>query len=482
MWVMTRLPRRPYLIPHHHRVKSYAIPWDRATDGLRAVIHGRGGPATLASSVSTVMFLYWQRSAAKIRPFTMSNVSVSPSVQPAKVPGPTVTSTRRLTSLDALRGFDMFWIVGGEELVHALYKGWPNGFTGLLHRQMDHQPWQGVHFYDLIFPLFVFMVGVSIVFSLTKTIEQVGKAAAIKRILVRSVVLYCFGLLVYGGISEGIEHVRWMGVLQRIALCYFFTSLLFCFLRPRGLAVACVSLLLGYWALTALVPVRDFNLEQEHLRSMNLAPDSPETHRAFLATTTRVRGKFDDGLNLPQQIDFQCLPGHKWDGAYDPEGILSTLPAIGTCLLGVFAGFLVRNQKVPDQKKVVYLLVAGIVAFVLGFTWGMEFPVIKKIWTSSYVLVAGGYASIFLAVFYQVIEIWQWRSWCIPFVWVGMNPITIYMAFHLLKFSDYAKLVVGGPVQGAFGVWSDMVMAIAVAIMSLGLARFLYQKKIFLRL
>lgn len=128
------------------------------------------------------------------------------------------------------------------------------------------------------------------------------------------------------------------------------------------------------------------------------------------------------------------------------------------------------------------MLAAGIAAVVLGFTWGMEFPVIKKIWTSSYVLVAGGYASIFLAVFYQVIEIWQWRSWCIPFVWVGMNPITIYMAFHLLKFSDYAKLVVGGPVQGAFGIWSDMVMAIAVAIMSLGLARFLYQKKIFLRL
>jgi predicted acyltransferase len=385
-------------------------------------------------------------------------------------------------SLDALRGFDMFWIVGGEELVHALYKAWPNGLTGLLERQMDHQPWQGVHFYDLIFPLFVFMVGASIVFSLTKTIEQVGKAAALKRIFIRSIILYCFGLLVYGGISKGIDQVRWMGVLQRIALCYFFTSVLFCAFRTRGLIIACASLLLGYWVLTSLVPIRDFNLETKHLQAMGLEPDSPETHQRFRSTTAMVRGKFEDGLNLPQQIDFQSLPGHKWDGAYDPEGILSTLPAIGTCLLGVFAGLLLRNGKNPDQKKVIYLLGAGVVGVVCGFLWGLEFPVIKKIWTSSYVLVAAGYACLLLAAFYQIIEIWQWRRWATPFVWIGMNAITIYMTFHLITFPDYAKLIVGGPVHDAFGAWGDLVMAAAVVAMSLALVRFLFQRKIFLRL
>ena len=236
----------------------------------------------------------------------MSNVSSAPQVQS---PVPTQPASRRLMSLDALRGFDMFWIVGGEELVHALYKGWPNPVTRLLHIQMDHQPWQGVHFYDLIFPLFVFMVGASIVFSLTKTIEQVGKAAALKRIFIRSLVIYCFGLLVYGGISKGLDQVRWMGVLQRIALCYFFTSILFCFLSPRALVAACAALLLGYWAITALVPIRDFNLETGHLKTMGLQPDSPETRQRFLATTTLVRGKYDDGLNLPQQIDFDSRNG-----------------------------------------------------------------------------------------------------------------------------------------------------------------------------
>lgn len=385
-------------------------------------------------------------------------------------------------SLDALRGFDMFWIVGGEELIHALYKGWPNGLTGLLDRQMDHQPWKGVHFYDLIFPLFVFIVGASIVFSLSRTIEQIGKAAALKRILLRSLVLYCFGLLVYGGLSKGIDHVRWMGVLQRIALCYLFTSVIFCAFRLRGLILVCVGLLLGYWGLTSLVPIRDFNLERHHLQALNLEPDTPETHRRFLATTTMVRGKFDDGLNLPQQIDFEYLPGHKWDGAYDPEGILSTLPAIGTCLLGVFAGLLLKNSKVPDQKKGFYLIVAGVAGVALGFLWGLEFPVIKKIWTSSYVLVAAGYACLFLAAFYQMVEIWQWRKWCLPFVWIGMNPITIYLAFHLIRFSDFAALLAGGPVKQHLGAWGEMGLAVVVVALTFALVRFLYQRKIFLRL
>jgi len=254
-------------------------------------------------------------------------------------------------SLDALRGFDMFWIVGGEELAHALYKGWSNPLTAMLDRQMDHVPWGGVHFYDLIFPLFVFIVGASIVFSLTKTIEQVGKGAALKRVFLRTLVLYCFGLIVYGGISKGLDQVRWLGVLQRIAISYFFASLFFSLLRPRALIAVCAGLLLGYWGLAALVPIRDFNLEKGHLRAMNLEPDSPETHQRFLATTTMVRGKYEDGLNLPQQIDFQYLPGHKWDGAYDPEGLLSTMGAIGTCLLGVFAGLFSETRTFLTRRR-----------------------------------------------------------------------------------------------------------------------------------
>jgi predicted acyltransferase len=408
----------------------------------------------------------------------MSETAVISAETVPVVPPP----TRRLMSLDALRGFDMFWIAGGEEIVHTLYRAWPSGPMHVLDRQMDHKPWQGVAFYDLIFPLFVFIVGASLVFSVTRMIERDGRAAALKRIIIRSLVLYLFGLFFYGGISKGVDHIRWLGVLQRIALSYLFAGLLFSFFRVRALIVICATLLLGYWGLTSLVPIRDFNLERHHLEALGLTPESPETMSRFLATTDRVRGRFEDGLNLTQHIDFRYLPGFKWDGAYDPEGLLSTMGAIGTCLLGVFAGLLLRNPAVPDQKKVLYLALAGIAGVCLGFLWGLQFPVIKKIWTSSYVLVAGGYACLLLAAFHQVIEIWQWRNWCTPFLWIGLNPITIYMVFNLVPFDDFAQRLVGGPIKHALGAWGDFIITLVVVGLMLAFARFLYRRKIFLRL
>ena len=351
---------------------------------------------------------------------------------------------RRLMSLDALRGFDMFWIVGGEELVHKLYQAWPIGPLHLLDEQMDHKPWTGVGFYDLIFPLFVFIVGVSIVLSLTRAIEQFGKPAAIKRIFIRSLIIYIFGLLVYGGLSKGIEHIRWMGVLQRIALCYFFTGLIFCAFRLKGMIAICASLLVGYWALVSFVPVRDFNLAEDHLKDLHLSPGSPETARLFYSTTNWVRGRFDDGLNLPQHLDFQYLPGHRWDGAYDPEGILSTLPAVATCLLGVFAGLLLRNSRIEPRRKADYLLLAGLAGVLLGHLWGFQFPIIKKIWTSSYVLVAGGYSALLLGFFYLVVDVWKCQKWCQPFVWIGMNSITVYLANNIINFDRLGLRFAGG--------------------------------------
>jgi predicted acyltransferase len=395
---------------------------------------------------------------------------------------PPQKATERLLSLDALRGFDMFWIVGGDQLVHALAKALPLAPLLLLDAQMDHKDWRGVAFYDLIFPLFVFIVGVSLVFSLSRAIERTGKAAALKRIFFRSLILYVFGLIVYGGISKGVDHIRWMGVLQRIAICYLFGSLIFCAFRLRNMIVICASLLIGYWALTSFVQVRDFNLEREHLKSLNLKPNDPETMARFMGSTNWVQGRFEDGLNVPQHFDYQFLPGYRWDGAYDPEGLLSTLPAIATCLLGIFAGLLLKSDSVAAQKKVYFLLGAGFAAVLLGFLWGLQFPVIKKLWTSSYVLVAGGYSCIFLAAFYQMIELWQWRKWAVPFVWIGMNSITIYLLAHLADLGDYAKRLVGGPIQKSLGPWGDLLVVVAAVAMMFAFVRFLYRRKIFLRL
>jgi predicted acyltransferase len=304
----------------------------------------------------------------------------------------------------------------------------------------------------------------------------------LKRVLIRSLTLYALGLFYYGGISKGLDHVRWLGVLQRIALCYLAAGVIFCLFRLRGAVVVSVALLVGYWALTTFVPIRDFNLERQHLKSIGLEPDSPETAAQFRAASATVRGRFEDGLTLPQQLDFEYLPGFRWDGAYDPEGLLSTLPAVATCLFGVLAGILLTTESVSAQKKAWVLFVAGAAGVALGFLWGCQFPIIKRIWTSSYALVAGGYSCLLLGAFYQVVEIWQWRTWCRPFVWIGMNPITIYLAFNLLHFDEIANRLVGGPIPEALGVWGELLHALVVVGIMLALVRFLYQRKVFLRL
>ncbi len=355
-------------------------------------------------------------------------------------------------SLDALRGFDMFWIIGAEGLMQGLRKITDGGPVRLLADQLEHQPWAGFHFEDLIFPLFVFIVGVSLVFSLTKTMAQSSRRAAVFRILRRSALLYFLGILCYGGFSTPFEKIRLLGVLQRIALCYLFAGLLFCYLKPRALVGVCVGLLLGYWALMSFVPV-------------------PE-HGA---------GNFAEGMNLANYVDQEFLTGRKWDGDHDHEGLLSTLPAIASCLLGVFAGLLLKNPAVTDRNKVRYLIAAGIACLVAGWLWHFNFPVIKKLWTSSFVLVAGGYSSLLLAAFYQIIDVWKWQKWALPFVWIGVNPITIYFGGQFIDFEKLAKHLVGGDLNQYFGRYGELVLALTTLALIFWFLRFLYQRKIFLR-
>ena len=302
----------------------------------------------------------------------------------------------RLTSLDALRGFDMLWIAGGGALGAALKKFGDVEPAAMLAAQFQHAAWEGFHLEDLIFPLFVFIAGASLVFSLTRLVEQHGRAAAARRVVVRTAILFVIGVFYSGGFDKGLDGVRWLGVLQRIALAYGGTGLLFLWLKPRGLVAVCIAILLGYWALLALVPVPEFG-----------AGDFAERH------------------NLTNYLDSRFLPGRNYDRDHDPEGLLSTLPAIATCLLGVFAGLRLRGGASACNAR--WLVIAGALMLCAGWAWSPWFPVIKKIWTSSYVLVAAGWSAILLGVFHWVIDVRGWRRWSRPFVWVGMNSITIYL-------------------------------------------------------
>lgn len=430
---------------------------------------------------------------------------------------------QRLMSVDALRGFDMFWIIGADSLVAALHRMDSNKATSLLADQLEHADWEGFHFYDLIFPLFVFVMGISVVFSLGKALDQGGRAQAMGRIFRRAILLFLVALFYSGGLSSPWPDLRLMGVLNRIALAYLFGGLLFCFLKPRALVAVCVGLLLGYWALMALVPIRDITLDKESLAlraeavgdteaaalfreaekpsapNPSAIKDSPvwaAAQRMFYATTNYVTGQYGRGHNLSDHIDFQYLPGRKYDTFFDPEGFLSTLPAIATCLLGIFAGLLLKSPSVPDQQKVLLLLGWGCAGIVVGWLWGHQFPIIKKIWTSSYVLVAGGCSALLLAAFYQVVDVWRVRTWCQPFVWMGMNSITVYMAANLLgstrngDYYGFRKLgprFLGGDVKMFLDAHvakgaGDLAISIAGLLLAFWFVRVLYKRGVFLRL
>jgi predicted acyltransferase len=404
---------------------------------------------------------------------------------------------QRLMSLDALRGFDMFWIIGAEELVSALEKmAHPNGagagfsVIGFVARQLGHCDWAGFHFEDLIFPLFVFMVGVSLVFSLSKTIRQEGRPVAVKRIFRRSILLFALGLFYSGGLSSNWPDMRLMGVLNRIALCYFFAGLIFCFCNLRAMIAIFLGLLLGYWALVTFVPIRNIQLEKGALEKLAQERGVPNDPKAlFYATTDRVTGHFEHGFNLPNHFDFQYLPGRKYDTYFDPEGYLSTFPAIASCLLGVFAGLLMASQSIKDQQKVICLIAAGLVVLNLGWIWSIQFPVIKKIWTSSFVLVAGGYSALLLGVFYLIIDVWKYQKWCRPFVWMGMNSITIYMTVNILGRGGFGRLssrLVGGDIRDfCNNHWAgsgDLAVAVVGLLLAFWLMHFLYRRRVFLRL
>jgi predicted acyltransferase len=374
-------------------------------------------------------------------------------------------ATDRVASLDALRGFAMFWILAGDPLAWALHditigkQGPWSGATRFLSVQLMHAEWEGFTFYDFLFPLFVFVTGVSIVFSLPRLVERRGKWAAHERVLRRSILLFVLGLIYYGGASNLWPDIRLVGILQRIALCYLFASLLFLNLEVRGLIVAFVALLLGYWALMTFVPVP------------GVGP-----------------GSFARDANLANWIDAQYLPGLKVCGEWDPEGLLSTLPAIGTCLLGVFAGMLLKDMRVEPILKALWFIGAGVILVAAGHLWSLQFPVIKNLWTSSFVLVSGGYSLLLLGLFYLLVDVWGRKAWATIFLWFGANAIALYMINNFVGFQGLAARLVGGEVanflngktQLTYGAGSLALVTVGIAL-AIVLAGFLYRRKIFLR-
>ena len=408
--------------------------------------------------------------------------------------------SERLMSIDALRGFDMFWIVGAEQIVQGLKKLGDSSVVKTISGQLDHKQWEGLAFEDLIFPLFVFLSGVSIAFSLGKSIEQKGRWRTVGKLALRALILFVIGIFYYGGFKNKWPDIRLLGVLQRIAISYFFAGATFCFLGLRGRIAVFLGILIGYWALMTFVPIPNDGVvsrrkppvtgetaSREPIGDVRTA-DVIDTKPIASATLFPVR--FDEGTNLANYIDRHYLPGKRYDwkskeqlqGDHDPEGILSSLPAIATCLLGVFAGMLLKTPAVAPNHKALLLLSAGVVSISLGYLWGLQFPIIKKLWTSSFVLVAGGWALLFLSVFYYVIDVRKWQKWSLPFVWIGTNALAIYLSETFIDYGNLAKRFVGGDIAASLGVYATLVNALVALGLLLLIANFLYRKKVFIRI
>ncbi|GGH76287.1 putative acyltransferase [Filimonas zeae] len=373
----------------------------------------------------------------------------------------------RLQSLDALRGFDMFWIMSGEGLVHALAKasGW--GPAVWMSNQLHHTDWNGITFYDMIFPLFLFIAGVSMPYSFGKqlAVHQVLEAWQLpgtvkwkvyRSIIRRTLILLLLGMVVNGLLRfEGWEQTRFASVLGRIGLAWCLAAFIYLNNGIKGQLLWFAGLLLGYWAVMMWVPVPGYG-----------------------AGVLTMEG------SLESYIDRLLLPGKLHDGVHDPEGILSTLPAVSSALLGVFAGQLLQwqNRYTPARKGVL-LVAAGIVLILLGSWWNLAFPINKRLWTSSFVLYVGGFSLLFLAVFYLTIDVAGYRKWATPLVWIGTNSITIYMAAEgLINFGHTSRYLFGGVIQYAPANWQPVWYAAGIVVVQLAFLYFLYRNKWFLKI
>lgn len=360
----------------------------------------------------------------------------------------------RLLSLDVLRGFDMSFIMGGEVVLICFASLFPN--LKFIAEQMGHSQWDGFTFYDLIFPLFLFLAGISFPFSMAKQLS-IGKSrsAMSLKVLKRGMMLVLLGVVYNGLLQFDFETLRYASVLGRIGLAWMFASLLYIWLRRKWLVLFSAVVLLGYWALLTLVA----------------APDAPEG-----ASSLSV-----DGC-IVGYVDRCLLPGTLHNVIHDPEGLLSTLPAVVTALLGIFTGEFVRSRRVTSEYgKVVAMLGAAIVLLVVGYVWNLVFPINKNLWSCSFVCCAGGWSLLLFALFYLVVDVIGWRKWAFPLRVIGMNSITIYLAQQFVDFSKPVNALFGGVLEllpreyHALGWWCCYMLVCWC------LLYFLYRKKVFLK-
>ena len=362
--------------------------------------------------------------------------------------------TQRLYSLDALRGFDMFWIIGAEEIFHGLAKATHAPFWEALSTQFTHPVWNGFHVYDLIFPLFLFMAGVSTPYSIGRELER-GKSREqlMLRVIKRGMILVLLGIIYNNGLQlRPLSDIRFSSVLGRIGIAYMLANIIFLYARQRAQVIWFAGLLLGYWLILKFTSAPGF------------AP-----------------GDLTMEGNFASYVDRTILPGKLSLGIHDTVGFFNNIPAISTALAGILTGtFLKKNVMKPATKAGVMAL-AGVVSLILAQIWNLDFPINKNMWSSSFVLHTTGLSLLLLAIFYYIIDVLGYKKWAFFFKVIGMNSILIYISGKFINwgyttngFFQWLGQLTGDP-------FNVVVMAICMVMIKWLFLYILYRQKLFLR-
>ena len=361
--------------------------------------------------------------------------------------------SERLLSLDVLRGFDMFFIMGGGPLILAICAALGVGDSAFA-QQFRHVPWDGFHFEDTIFPLFLFIAGVSFPFSMAKRLSNgATKASLCWHLVRRGLTLILFGLVCNGLLQFDFAHLRFYGVLQLIGFAWMVAALLYVWCGTKARAAIALVLLVGSWLLFRFVGAPDFP---------GAAPFSPEGNLGCWFDRTVF------GAN------------HIYRDLFDPEGVAGFLPSIVTPMLGMFAGELLKSS-FSGARKTLILFGSAAALIASGLLLSFSQPIVKALWSSSFVLVAGGYSAAMLALFYWIVDMKGVRGWIFFFQVIGMNSIAIYMAQRVISFQGIAKFLFGGMVSLLPSVWQSTGTMLAYVSVCWLFLYFLYRRNIFLK-
>jgi len=360
----------------------------------------------------------------------------------------------RLYSLDALRGFDMLWIMGADEILHNTAKATGSPFWQTIANQFTHPAWNGFHFYDLIFPLFLFIAGVATPYSVGRELEK-GKTRqqVLWRVVKRGLILVILGIILNNGlVIEPISKMRFASVLGRIGLAYMFANIIYIYSKYRTQIIWFFGILIGYWLM--------FNFTS--------APGFPP-------------GDLTMQGNFASYVDRMFLPGRLYLVIHDPEGIMSTIPAIATGLLGILTGQLLKNNPMSKEKKAGRMAISGVILIGIALIWNFDFPINKNLWTSSFVLNVGGISLLLLSLFYYIIDVLGYKNWAFFFKVIGMNSILIYMSGRFINWEYSTNAFLGWLGQLTGNPFNVVVIAICVVLVKWVFLYFMYKKKVFLR-